>query len=138
MSHIRSRFAADPLRRHLESRRATLVDEVVLSRRPDQPLHCLRPAVLRDAAHAFVSGFPGTTLYAVKCNPEASVLRALWDGGIRHFDCASAGEVELVRHILPRAQIHFMHPVKSRSAIRAAWERHHVRDFVVDSVAELG
>ena len=54
-------------------------------------MHCLRPAVIAEAARAFVAGFPGETLYAVKCNPEPAVLRALWAGGVRHFDCASAG-----------------------------------------------
>lgn len=137
MSHIRSRFTIAPLHRSLESQRRIFVDDVVRGRRPDVPVHCLRPATLRAAARTFVAGFPGTTLYAVKCNPDAAVLRALWDGGVRHFDCASAGEVALVRRTLPRAQIHFMHPIKSRSAIREAWERHDVRDFVVDSAAEL-
>jgi ornithine decarboxylase len=146
MSHIRSRFTMAPARlptmaparRTLESRRAVFVEDVVRARRPDAPLHCLRPATLRAAAATFVGGFPGTTLYAVKCNPDPAVLRALWEGGVRHFDCASAGEVTLVRHTLPRAQIHFMHPIKARSAIREAWERHDVRDFVIDSAAELG
>ena len=35
------------------------------------------------------------------------------------------------------ATIHFMHPVKPRSAIREAWERHGVRDFVLDTHEEL-
>jgi ornithine decarboxylase len=76
-------------------------------------------------------------LVAVKCNPEPAVLRAVWDGGVRHFDCASAGEVALVRHMFPDAQIHYMHPVKSRPAIREAWGVHGVRDFVFDSAREL-
>jgi ornithine decarboxylase len=65
------------------------------------------------------------------------VLRALWEGGVRHFDCASAGEVALVRQMFDSAEIHFMHPVKSRAALREAYSRHGVRDFVVDSAAEL-
>ena len=137
MSHIRSRIAVAPLGRPCESRAAVLVDDVVRQRRPDLPVHCLRPSTLRAAAATFVAGFPGTVLYAVKCNPNPAVLRALWDGGVRHFDCASAGEVALVRTTLPRAHIHFMHPVKSRSAIREAWERRGVQDFVVDSAGEL-
>ena len=32
--------------------------------------------------------------------------------------------------MFPDAGIHFMHPVKARGAIREAWERHGVRDFV--------
>ncbi len=39
--------------------------------------------------------------------------------------------------MFPDAGIHFMHPVKARGAIREAWERHGVRDFVLDSAEEL-
>jgi ornithine decarboxylase len=105
--------------------------------RPEEPLHCIRPASIAAAARSFVQSFNGDVLYAVKCNPEPAVLRALWHGGIRHFDCASITEVTLVRRLFPEAAIHFMHPVKSRSAIRDAWRLHGVRDFVFDSAAEL-
>ena len=100
-------------------------------------MHCLRPAAIAAASAAFVQGFPGETLYAVKCNPEPAVLRAVWEGGVRHFDCASAAEVALVRTMFPAASIHFMHPVKARSAIREAWQRHGVQDFVLDTSDEL-
>ncbi len=143
MNLVRSRTAVSPLRRdfggggvpgafHLPA-----VDDLVAVERPEEPMHCLRPAAIATAASAFVSGFPGETLYAVKCNPEPSVLRALWAGGVRRFDCASAAEVSLVRAMFPEAGIHFMHPVKARSAIREAWSRHGVRDFVLDSAEEL-
>jgi ornithine decarboxylase len=117
--------------------RRPTVDEVVAEARPEEPVHCLRPAVLAETARAFVEAFPGDVLYAVKCNPDPAVLRALADGGVTHFDCASLAEVRLVRDMFPDAAIHFMHPVKARGAIREAWERHGVRDFVVDSAAEL-
>jgi ornithine decarboxylase len=39
--------------------------------------------------------------------------------------------------MFPEAAIHFMHPIKARGAIREAWERHGVRDFVLDSADEL-
>jgi len=42
-----------------------------------------------------------------------------------------------VRRLFPGADIHFMHPVKSRSAIREAWIVNGVRDFVLDSADEL-
>ncbi|RAI59095.1 type III PLP-dependent enzyme [Roseicella frigidaeris] len=113
------------------------VDALVAVARPEEPMHCLRPAAITEAAAGFVAGFPGETLYAVKCNPEPAVLRAVWAGGVRHFDCASAGEVALVRSLLPEAAIHFMHPVKARSAIREAWQRQGVRDFVLDTPEEL-
>lgn len=114
------------------------VVETVRAERPSQPLHCLRPAVLTRGAEHFAGLFPGKVLYAVKCNPEPRLLAALWRGGVRHFDCASIAEVRQVRRLFPKASIHFMHPVKSRPAIREAWEWHGVRDFVVDSVDELG
>jgi ornithine decarboxylase len=100
-------------------------------------MHCLRPVTIMQGAQHFVAGFPGDVLYAVKCNPEPAVLRAIWDGGVRHFDCASIAEVTLIRRMFPDAQIHFMHPVKSRPAIATAYTDHGVRDFVLDSETEL-
>jgi ornithine decarboxylase len=113
------------------------IDVVVAERRPSDPLLCLRPTVIAGAARRFIRSFPGDVLYAVKCNPEPRVLRALWAGGIRHFDCASLAEVALVRRLLPNAQIHFMHPVKSRPAIRDAFHRYGVADFAFDGAEEL-
>jgi ornithine decarboxylase len=113
------------------------VDDLVALTRPDEPVHCLRRTAIVAASQDFVAGFAGTVLYAVKCNPEPAVLRAVWDGGVRHFDCASLPEVELVSRLLPGAAIHFMHPVKSRRAIAQAYHLHGVRDFVLDSADEL-
>jgi ornithine decarboxylase len=113
------------------------VEQFVLAARPEEPIYCLRPAAITEAASEFVRGFRGDVLYAVKCNPEPAVLNALWEGGVRHFDCASAGEIALVHQMLPEAAIHFMHPVKSRSAIRVAYGGFGVRDFVLDSAGEL-
>jgi ornithine decarboxylase len=135
MDLLRARAAAAPPRHDLSALPA--VEALVAVARPEEPMHCLRPAAIAGAAAGFVAGFPGETLYAVKCNPEPAVLRAVWEGGVRHFDCASAGEVALVRGLLPEAAIHFMHPVKARSAIREAWQRHGVRDFVLDTAGEL-
>ena len=135
----RPRSAVSPLRRPFVAypvRRPT-VDEVVAATRPEEPVHCLRPTLVAQTARDFVEGFPGDVLYAVKCNPDPAVLRALWDGGVRHFDCASLPEIRLVRDMFPAAVIHFMHPIKARGAIREAWERHDVRDFVLDSADEL-
>jgi ornithine decarboxylase len=42
-----------------------------------------------------------------------------------------------VRSVLPEAEIHYMHPVKSRAAIREAYARFGVRDFALDSFDEL-
>jgi ornithine decarboxylase len=136
MTDLRFRGAVAPLRRpNLDLPRS--VAGVVAALRPEAPLHCLRPATIAAAGATFLGAFPGTVMYAVKCNPDPTVLRALWNGGLRHFDCASAGEVRLVRSMFPDAVIHFMHPVKARGAIREAFFEHGVRDFVLDSAAEL-
>jgi ornithine decarboxylase len=113
------------------------VAAVIARLRPSVPLVCLRPTALTAAAARFVAAFPGEALYAVKCNPEPRVLRALWTGGVRHFDCASLAEVALVRRHLPEAEVHFMHPVKARPAIRDAYRAHGVADFALDSLDEL-
>ena len=135
------RVAVSPLRRGRELPAPSALpalDDVVARERPHEPLHALRPRTLRLAARRFVEGFPGDTLYAVKCNADPRVLRALWAGGVRHFDCASPAEIALVRAMFGRAAaIHYMHPVRARAAIREAYARHAVRDFVLDSVAEL-
>jgi ornithine decarboxylase len=138
MNTLRLRSAVSPLRRRFPAP-APLpsVDELVATERPDLPMHCLRPAAVESNTRAFVEAFPGHVLYAVKCNPEPGMLRAVHAGGVAHYDCASIAEVALVRQMFPDAGIHFMHPIKARSAIREAWARHGVRDFVLDSPEEL-
>ena len=143
MSLIQNRAAVAPLNRYFSysadpaPTAIASVSEMVAKLRPEVPLHCIRPATITAASNAFVNAFNGEVLYAVKCNPEPAVLRAIWAGGVRHFDCASIAEVTLVRRLFPGAAIHFMHPVKSRSAIRDAWILNGVRDFVFDSADEL-
>jgi ornithine decarboxylase len=139
MSELRDRVAAAPLAPLSPIALAALpaVDDLVVTLRPEEPLTCLHEQALRDNAAEFTAGFPGDTMYAVKCNPDAAVLQALWEGGVRHFDCASLPEVELVRGLFPHAIIHFMHPVKGRRAISDSYHLHGVRDFVFDSAVEL-
>jgi len=142
MSLIQNRAAVGPLHRHLslsEEAAPGLPDVAGITAilRPEEPLHCVRPANIAAASAAFVQAFNGDVLYAVKCNPEPAVLRAVWEGGVRHFDCASIAEVTLVRRMFPGAEIHFMHPVKSRAAIREAWVLNGVRDFVFDTEGEM-
>jgi ornithine decarboxylase len=139
MDLLRFRSAVSPLRRGFDPAPSVLprVDDLIAISRPEEPMHCLRPGVFVAIARGFVTAFPGDVLYAVKCNPEPAVLRALWAGGVRHFDCASPAEVALVRSMFADAEIHFMHPVKARGAIRAAWARHGVRDFAIDCADEL-
>jgi ornithine decarboxylase len=142
MTKSRFRAAVSPLRRRFEAPEPgvalPLVDDIVAVERPSEPMHCLRPATIVAAAQGFVAAFAGDTLYAVKCNPDPRVLRAVWEGGVRHFDCASPAEVALVRQMFgDAAAIHYMHPVKNRAAIREAYRTLGVRDFALDSADEL-
>lgn len=135
VSPLKRRSAALPLPVPAE---LPTVDAVIAREKPQEPVHALRPETLRLAARRFVTGFPGDVLYAVKCNADPRVLRALWDGGVRHFDCASPAEIALVRSMFGTdAHIAYMHPVRARAAIREAYARHAVRDFVLDADAEL-
>jgi len=113
------------------------VRSMVAALQPSYPVYCLRPHVLRQTAQAFLERFPGRVLYAVKCNPHPSVLRALYDAGIRHFDTASLPEIALIREHFPDAGVYFMHPVKSRAVIRAAARVYNVDTYVVDHEKEL-
>ncbi len=79
MSLLRTRSAVSPLRRRFDEAAPVLpsVDALVAVERPEEPLHCLRPATIAAAARRLRRGASrATTLYAVKCNPEPSVLRA--------------------------------------------------------------
>jgi ornithine decarboxylase len=89
------------------------------------------------AAHWFQDNFKGDVLYAVKANPSPWVIETLAAHGVRGFDVASIPEIELVRAHAPDARLAFMHPVKSRAAIKVAYFEHGVRTFAVDTLEEL-
>lgn len=104
---------------------------------PTDPIFCMRPAEIRRSAARF-SAFPGRTLYAVKCNPHPLVLNTLYEAGIRDFDVASLGEVELVDSLFGKAAgMFYNNPAKARPAIRDASERHGIRFYTVDHQSEL-
>jgi ornithine decarboxylase len=104
---------------------------------PDEPVILNRPHAAARAARFFVEKFPGKSLYAVKANPSPDLLRVLWDSGVTHYDVASIAEVRLVRSVLPQAELCFMHPVKTASAIAEAYKVHGVRVFSLDTREEL-
>jgi ornithine decarboxylase len=112
-------------------------EAVAAALRPSYPVYMLRPHKLAANARAFLQGFPGTVLYAVKCNPAPQVLTALYRAGIRHFDTASLPEIAQISETYPEAFTYFMHPVKGRAVIRTAFEVYGVRHFTVDHAAEL-
>eukprot|EP01035_Chromulina_nebulosa_P068146 gene68146-93358_t len=49
--------------------------EAALALRPDDPVYCFRPRVLKADARQFMGMFPGKTAYAVKTNGEPIVLK---------------------------------------------------------------
>jgi ornithine decarboxylase len=106
------------------------------AQKPDQPVIGLRPHAAGRAARWFLENFPGDVAYAYKANSSVFLLGALYGAGIRHFDVASIPEIEDAATI-PGAQLHFMHPVKSRVAIRRAFAEFGVRSFALDSEDEL-
>ena len=106
--------------------------ELMAAERPSAPVYCIYPELYRRAARDFVAGFPGRVLYAVKANDHPSVIRLLYEGGVRHFDCASLPEVALIAELCPGATAYFMVPVRLRGSARAAFERHGTRHFMVD------
>ncbi len=110
---------------------------VAMAIEPSYPVFCVRPEVLEESARRFVNQFPGTVLYAVKCNPHPLVLDALYRGGIRHFDTASLPEIAQICESYDDAMAYFMHPVKSRAVIKSAYTVYGIRHYVVDHMAEL-
>ncbi|MCM2344556.1 MAG: type III PLP-dependent enzyme [Alphaproteobacteria bacterium] len=113
------------------------IDGLVAELQPTIPLYVIRPDILARQAQAFVQGFRGTTMYAVKVNPDKHVVQALYKAGIRTFDVASIEEVRLVRRLAPKGTMYFMHPVKAREAISEAYFMHGVHNFVLDTQDEL-
>jgi len=111
--------------------------KAIESLKPSEPLYLVRPKKFAAAAKQFLDGFPGDVLYAVKANPHPIVVDQLWKAGVRHFDTASLGEIEIIKAIAPSAICHFMAPVRLAGQAKAAFEKHGVTDFVVDSESEL-
>ncbi len=110
---------------------------MVAELQPDNPVYCLRPKELARSAAHFLDLFPGRVLYAVKCNPHPEILKAFYNAGIRHFDTASLTEIATIRELFADADCYFMHPVKSRRAIRTAHDVYRVDHYVIDHEKEL-
>lgn len=116
------------------------VDEIVRTTPyPHLPMFCIRPNTLISTANLFVSSFKlGDVLYAVKCSAKTEILERLWEGGVRHFDCASVKECQVIRNLFgPTAGVHFLHPIKSREDIREVYTTCSVKTFALDTTAEL-
>ena len=108
---------------------------LIAARKPEKPIIGLRPHAAGRAARWFLANFPGDVAYAYKANSTPFLIGALYGAGIRHFDVASLPELEDAKTI-PDVTFHFMHPVKSRHAIRRAFQLG-CRSFSLDSEDEL-
>ena len=97
----------------------------------------MRQDTVAVAARWFQENFKGDVLYAVKANPSPWVIKTLVDNGVTGFDVASIPEIELVAEHAPGSRMAFMHPVKSRAAISAAYFDHGVKTFAFDTLEEL-
>jgi ornithine decarboxylase len=104
---------------------------------PVQPVYCIYPDALRSNAREFVGNFAGRVLYAVKANDHPAFIDLLYDGGVRHFDCASLAEIETVMTTCRDARCYFMTPVRLRGAARKAQSDFGVRHFLIDHPSGL-
>jgi ornithine decarboxylase len=111
--------------------------DLVRERSPERPVALVRPDTVALAARWFRDNFKGDVFYAVKANPSPWVIETLAANGVTAFDVASVPEIELVARHAPGARMAFMHPVKSRAAIRAAYFDHGVKTFALDTHEEL-
>ncbi len=103
---------------------------------PDDPLFFFCPERLARSARQMMAKFPGLVTYAVKANPAPEMLDGLGLAGMRAFDVASPGEMDLVRAHVPGAALHYHNPVRSRSEVAAGVARGCV-SWSIDRMAEL-
>ncbi len=113
------------------------VADAIEALQPALPVYALYPKRIAAAVKTFMSGFPGTTLYAVKANPAPAMLDLIYKAGLRHFDTASLQEVKLIAERFPDAACHFMTPIRIRGAAGEAYRKYGVRSFVIDDEREL-
>jgi ornithine decarboxylase len=113
------------------------VFEMLTELKPIDPVYCVYPHVYRETAEEFMQGFPGRVLYAIKANNDPKVLRALFDAGITHVDCASLQEIKEAHAVDENAVCYFMNPVRLRGAARSAQQDYGVRHFVIDHASGL-
>ncbi len=117
----------------IEPRRFNSVEHVIETLRPSAPTYVVQPKLLQAKVTEFLRGFPGWTLYAVKCNPSTAVLDPLYAAGIRDFDVASLEEIQLIRNRYPDASAYVMAPFQPVGAYETAYHEFGIRDFAVDT-----
>lgn len=105
--------------------------------KPDMPTYCIRLQSCITAAKYFMDNLQGRILYAVKANPHPLILRALINTGIDAFDVASLAEIKLINSISSKAEMYFMHPVKSEASIKEAYFAFNIKNYALDCFDEL-
>ena len=113
------------------------ISSLIKAENPEHPVYCIYPHIYKEVATEFLSGFPGRVLYAVKANPNPTIIRILINSGIKHFDCASLTEVELVHALSPNLTKYLMIPTRIRGAAKTAFHEFGVRHFLVDHLSGL-
>ena len=113
------------------------IEELLRKTNPETPVYCVYPHIYQQSTRHFVDGFPGRVLFAVKSNNHPVVVKLLHKFGIRHFDCASLPEIELVNELCPDSTIYYMNPVRLIGHAHAAQRDHGVRHFVIDHSSGL-
>mgnify|MGYP001244780501 CR=1 FL=1 len=113
------------------------VNDLVNILKPNKPVYCIRPNSIKTSVEYFKKKFPGKVLYAVKTNPNETVLKHIIKNGIDNFDVASIDEIRLIKKLSPNSRLYFMHTIKSKEDIVEAYKNFGVKDFALDSKDEL-
>ena len=51
------------------------VNEMINTLKPENPVYCIRPNSIKKSVEFFKNNFPGKILYAVKTNPQETVIK---------------------------------------------------------------
>ena len=113
------------------------VEDLVNRLRPVGPVYCIRKKAIKLASEYFQNKFPGKILYALKTNPNHSVLKTIVESGINNFDVASIKEIETIRKISPNSNCFYMHTIKNRESIKEAYFKYDIKTFSLDTKDEL-
>ena len=113
------------------------VNELVNAIKPEYPVYCIRPELIKKSTKFFKNNFPGKVLYAVKTNPNEKVIKEIISNGIKDFDVASLNEIKLIKKIKADANLFFMHTIKTKESIFSAYFDYGVRNFALDNKDEL-
>ncbi len=102
-----------------------------------EPVYLFSDTALLERVTEFNRLFKGELSYAVKANPETLLLDCLWNSGVKSFDVASLGEIELISNRFKGAHCHYNNPVRSDDMTSIAAHKYGVRSFAVDDMAGL-